>query len=103
MGIYFTKQYITMTNVAVSSSYPMNIYCSIDNFPGYTNYNGVATGKVVKYGIKTIQTVQTTPQTLNIEYESTPIRWTLNRNFGNLNFRIFYDDNATAQSTPLPF
>jgi hypothetical protein len=83
-----------MTNVATNSSYPTNIYLSIDGFPGYYDINGNSTGRVVMYSLSSILTVGVTP-TYTIEYKSHGNVWYLSRNQGQLNFRIFYDDNTT--------
>ncbi len=93
-----------MQNIAITAAYPINIYICVDGMNGYADLNGVVTNRLVAYQLKSVTYNQTTPQTLNLTYKSDRVKWILPYTFNtNLSFRVFYDDNTLAQTTPLPF
>ena len=103
LSILFNRQWIVMPNIALNTSFPTNVYIVIDNFNGFCDINGNVTGRVIKYSLKSSTYNGTTPQTLTNIYISDDIRWVLPKTTNLLNFRMFFDDNQTAQTTPLPF
>lgn len=68
MSIAFPNQNFIMTNVSTTSTYPTNIYVEIDNFTGYNDINGNQTGNVIRFSIKYLSMLATTPATYCITY-----------------------------------
>jgi hypothetical protein len=68
MALSFPNQNFIMTNVSTTSTYPTNIYVEIDNFTGFLDINGNQTGNVVRFSVKQLSMLATTPATYCITY-----------------------------------
>jgi hypothetical protein len=101
MGLSFGKQTMVITGLPNLNALANYLYIAIDGFNGYANINGVVTTNVVKYGLSDVIFVNTPTPTYTAKYKSEPIDWILPYTMQTLNFRLYYEDNTTAETCPL--